>query len=285
MITETKQTIHTCLQSGIKFLKSRSILDARLSAEAILSKLLHVSRAFLYTEDTFEISNEITSEFESQIEKRARYYPLQYLLKEAPFRNLTLSVRPGCLIPRPETEGLVDVVLNALQVHFAPKVLDVGTGSGNIAISLASERPTWKIIATDISDEALQIAEKNARNACVQEQITFIQTDLWDGVDQMVDALISNPPYLTETELRDAQPELSFEPKRALFGGQDGLLFYRRMILKARTILKKNGFIFFEMGLGQAVSVCDLLSRTQFSQIQIYKDRAGIDRIVSARTN
>jgi release factor glutamine methyltransferase len=164
------------------------------------------------------------------------------------------------------------------------QVLDVGTGSGNITVSLAQERPDWNVTGTDISQEALRYAEINARMNSVENRVRLIQTDLWQGLEDMrFDALVSNPPYLTSDELEMLQPEVAFEPRSSLDGGRDGLAFFKRIIQNAHAILKPNGFIFFEVGLEQAEKVCELFKINGFHNIERFKDDSQIDRIVSAQ--
>jgi len=279
-----KPTVSTCLKKGIRFLESAGVPEAQISAEELLSHVLARPRFSLFLDSDIELDRQYESEFETLLAKRASRYPLQYLIRTIPFRNAVLEIGEGCLIPRPETEVLVDVVLRKLERSAQPlNLLDVGTGSGNIAISLAQERPQWLIMATEVSPEALRYAKMNAERNNVFDRVRFIQTDLWNGIEDTFDAIISNPPYLTEHELRALQPEIEFEPDLALNGGSDGLLFFKRMIDNAHAILRKGGFLFFEVGMGQAEIISEILKLNDFNSIQISKDNSGIDRIVSAR--
>ncbi|MBI3999323.1 MAG: peptide chain release factor N(5)-glutamine methyltransferase [Candidatus Omnitrophica bacterium] len=279
------QTVSVCLQKGIHFLESAGVPEAEISASELLSDVLRQPRFSLYLEPEAIVDRLRESEFENLLAKRASRYPLQYLVREVSFRTTLLEVGEGCLIPRPETEVLVDVILNRFS-HRSENahVLDVGTGSGNIAISLAQERPKWFITATDISEEALRYAEANADRNQVASRIRFVQTDLWQGIEgTFFDALVSNPPYLTASELTNLQPEVAFEPKRALDGGKDGLYFFKQIIQNAQRVLKRGGFIFFETGMRQAGTVTDRLKAAGFESIQISNDHSSIERIVSAQ--
>ncbi len=279
-----RPTIFVCLKKGIKFLESAGVPEAQISAEELLSYVLARPRFSFYVDLGVEMEEQQKLEFETLLAKRASRYPLQYLMRTAHFRNAVLEVGEGCLIPRPETETLVDMVFRTLGRSTEPlNLLDVGAGSGNIAISLAQERPQWFITATEASPEALRYAKMNAERNGVSGRIRFIQTDLWNGIEGSFDAIVSNPPYLTERELCELQPEIEFEPRLALNGGTDGLLFFKRMIYEAETILKKGGFFFFEVGANQAKIISEILKSNNFNSIQISKDDAGIDRIVSAR--
>jgi len=278
-----RPTISTCLKKGIQFLESAGVPEAQISAEELLSHVLTRPRFSLLLDSGTEVRERQESEFEMLLAKRAARYPLQYLVRTIPFRNAVLGIGEGCLIPRPETEVLVDVILHKLERKADQlSVLDIGTGSGNIAISLAQERPEWAVVATDVSNQALQYAKLNAERNNVSGRIRFVQTDLWKGIENSFDVIVSNPPYLTKDELGRLQPEIEFEPRLALDGGADGLLFFKRIVYDAEIILQEGGFLFFEIGAGQAEQVSAILELNHFGQIQISKDDSGIDRIISA---
>ncbi len=278
-----RPTISTCLKKGIQFLESAGVPEAQISAEELLSHVLTRPRFSLLLDSGTEVRERQESEFEMLLAKRAARYPLQYLVRTVPFRNAVFGIGEGCLIPRSETEVLVDVVLHKLERKADQlSVLDIGTGSGNIAISLAQERPEWAVVATDVSNQALQYAKLNAERNNVSGRIRFVQTDLWKGIENSFDVIVSNPPYLTKDELGRLQPEIEFEPRLALDGGADGLLFFKRIVYDAKIILQEGGFLFFEIGAGQAEQVSAILKLNHFGQIQISKDDSGIDRIISA---
>ena len=279
-----KQTVSACLKKGVRFLESAGVPEAQISAEELLSNVLTWPRFSLFLDSEMEVKECQESEFETLLAKRAARYPLQYLMRAVPFRNAVLEIGEGCLIPRPETEVLVDVILRKLERQADQlNVLDIGTGSGNIAISLAQERPEWTVVATDVSNQALEYAKMNARRNHVSGRIQFVQTDLWNGIEDFFDVIISNPPYLTKDELDRLQPEIEFEPRLALDGGADGLLFFKKIIYGAKAVLKEGGFLFFETGTRQAKQISEILKSSHFDKIQIDKDDSGIDRIISAR--
>ena len=278
------RNVATCLREGIHLLESAQVPEARLSAEELLAHVLGKPRFALYLNPEEPLNDQNNRRFQKFLKERTLRYPLQYLIRTIPFRESVLEIGEGCLIPRPETEMLIDVILGRLgseseRVH----ILDAGTGSGNIAISLAQEQPEWFVTATDISREALRYAKINAERNQVSDRIRLIQTDLWAGIEGSFDALVSNPPYLTELDLSRLQPEIEFEPRVALNGGKGGLLFFKRMIYDAQTILKADGFVFFEVGVGQTILVSEMLKSNGFHSIQISKDNSGIDRFISAR--
>ncbi|OGX03255.1 MAG: protein-(glutamine-N5) methyltransferase, release factor-specific [Omnitrophica bacterium RIFCSPLOWO2_12_FULL_50_11] len=278
------KTIGQCLQEGVCFLKRRKVPEARISAEELLSFVLKRSRLSLYAESRVEVNSSLADEFERLLAKRATRYPLQYLLGTVPFQSVELDVGEGCPIPRPETELLVGRVLNSLgAVTSKLCALDIGTGSGNIAISLAKERPHWNIFATDISYDVLQYAKRNAVKNRVSDQIHFVATDLWNGLESIrFDAVVSNPPYLNTRELGSVEREVHFEPRLAFDGKGNGLFFYERIASRAREVLKTGGAIFFEVGSRQAKSVSAILGRCGFQKIETIHDDAKIERIVSA---
>lgn len=282
-VMEQNITVRECLQNGIRFLKARRVPEARISAEYLLAYLLKQPRVFLYVESSAQLGPELQDEYQRLLDRRARRVPVQYLVGTVPFRNTTLHVGPGCLIPRPETEILADVVLRTLGPEPI-RVLDVGTGSGNIAVSLAVERPAWHVVATDVSRSALRYAEQNAIENGVENRVRFVHTDLWAHVQtDAFDGFISNPPYLNERELAALEPEVSFEPEEALWGSSDGLYFYRKMISGVREVLRPGGTVFLEVGFDQADPVSDLLRTGGFQRISAVRDYAGVKRVVSAQ--
>lgn len=277
------KTVGQCLREGVSFLKRRQVPEARISAEELLSFVLKRPRISLYMEGHLEVDSSLDGEFRTLLLKRTARYPLQYLLRTVVFREVELEVGEGCPIPRPETELLVDHVLKFLDASMAGRfILDVGTGSGNIAISLAQERPTWNIFATDISLDALQYAKRNAIKNGVSNHVHLVATDLWKGLESIrFDAIVSNPPYLSAKELDSVEREVQFEPRLAFDGKRNGLFFYEQIASQAQEILKPDGRIFLEVGSQQANSVSAILRRRGFQKIETMHDYAGIERIVS----
>ncbi len=285
MIQQVKErgTILVYIEEGADFLASHGVPDARLSAEELLASVCSSSRLALYQVLDQKLPSALNTKYHDLLKRRSERYPLQYLLARQPFRFVSLEIGTGCLIPRPETEGLVDIVLEALPKNRPLYILDIGTGSGNISISLACERPQWSLVATDISERALAYANRNILTNGVSSRVKLVQADLFEITrEPQFDALVSNPPYLTNAELESAQAELYYEPREALFGGSDGLAFYRRIISLAPQILKPAGQIFFEIGFGQAECVTEILTRAGFENTQVKKDNSEIERYVSA---
>lgn len=282
-----RKTMLNCLQDGIEFLKAHAVPDARYSAEALLGKVLEKPVWELYAETGPVVDEKRDFQFEKLLHKRAERYPLQYLLKQVPFRNVMLEVGEGCLIPRPETEILVEKALEQIdKLKQKVVILDIGTGSGNIAVSLAKECSNAWVIATDISIEALRFAGRNAKANGVEHRVRLVQADLWSGIERIqFDMIIANPPYLAANDFTDLQPELFYEPKTALDGGYDGIDYFQRIVYGAKGFLVKNGVLLFEVGAGQADRVEGELKQNGFSNVRSFDDWAGIKRIVSGVMN
>lgn len=235
-----------------------------------------------------KLSEPVDAELEKNLEQLARQRidgcPLAYLLGYKEFWGLTFRVNRSVLIPRPETELVVEKILT-LPLPAEPLILDVGTGSGNIAISLGKELPSAKIIATDVSKRALRLAAVNARLNQVNN-VRFILSDLFKTFEESqltFDLIVSNPPYVARADWQILdRPVRDFEPKKALLAGQDGLNFIRRLVKKAGQFLQPAGFLVMEIGAGQARKVVELLE-TGWSQIEIINDYSGLPRVVSAR--
>jgi len=227
-------------------------------------------------------------EFEQYKQRRVQGEPLQYILGTCNFMGLELAVNPSVLIPRPETEQLVD---NALKVFKSGRALDLGSGSGNIAIALAKLVPESQITAVDYSAKALEVARANARSHSVEDRVKFIQADMLNEAvilsaakDLKFDLIISNPPYIPTDQLSALPQDVQEEPVRALDGGEDGLDFYRVIIKYTPCLLRAGACLMMEFGDGQAEAVKKLVEgQEHFSKIEIIKDLAGRDRIISVK--
>ncbi len=227
-------------------------------------------------------------QFNTCIERRSRREPLQYITGEVEFRGLLFKVNEDVLIPRPETELLVDEVVNGVSKKEV-RVLDLCTGSGCIAVSIAKELTESRVYAVDISEGAIAVARENAGRHGVEERITFLIGDLFSAIDALnlkgkIDIIVSNPPYVSKKEMEELQPEIKdYEPASALFGGEDGLDFYRRIIRESPVYLSPGGYIVMEMGYSQSGSIKDLFEKEKgFTGIEVKKDMAGIERTIKA---
>ena len=259
--------------------------DARLDSETLLMHVLGRDRAYLYAHPELELSCRELGAYYDLLERRANGEPLQYITGRQEFWGLDLLVSPAVLIPRPETEHSVEAALELLRDIDFPHIIDVGTGSGCIAIALASELPKARIDAVDISAEALQIARKNAQRLGFGDRIQFSQSDLLGYCVELghtYDMVISNPPYVGESETDKLQIEVrNHEPHCALFGGQEGLDIYRRLIPQAHRVLKPDGWLVMEIGFSQEQAIHQLLS--EWRDVRSVPDLRGIPRVVIAR--
>ena len=254
-------------------------------AELVLTHLLNCDRVSLYLNKDTDLGEDKSLLISSILKRRIKGEPVQYILGTTEFMGLEFKVDKRVLIPRPETEILVEAAIEAIKESgiTSPEILDLGTGSGCIAISLAKNIPDCKITATDISPEALEVATRNAY--LNQVQIEFMRSDLFAALGpQRFDLIISNPPYVSTQELNTLAKEISFEPVLALEAGFDGLDFYRRIISQAAGWLKEGGLLVFEVGQNQAGRVRDMLRwREKFDDVSIIKDYNNIQRVVIAK--
>ena len=259
---------------------------ATRDAELLLLHALQISRATLIAYPDRELPGDGGTFYQSLIMRRLQHEPVQYILGKQEFYGLDFQVTPAVLIPRPETEHLVEAVLKLLPADQPQAIADIGTGSGAIAIALAAHIPLAKITALDISLEALAVAEMNARRHNVASRIKFVQSDLFEalsGEPATFDAVVSNPPYVAEADRCTLAPEVrDYEPAAALFAGKTGLDVYRRLIPQARIALKAGGLLALEIGQGQRDAIEALLQG--WEGISFVKDLHQIPRVALARS-
>jgi release factor glutamine methyltransferase len=262
-----------------KSFPSGNILSRRREAERIISHVLKISSIDIYTNSNITILESQKNLLSSFIERRINREPLQYILGEEYFRELTLSVGPGVLIPRPETAQLVETALKLLPSQNA-KILDVGTGCGTVALSIAHEAQETFVTGVDISEEALKFASKNMLANKISN-VRFVQSSLCDSfADCSFDIITANLPYVTEKEFTELDLEIrNFEPKEALIGGYDGLDLIRRLIPRAFCILKPSGWLLLEIGYRQGIETVELLKANNFYNVKIIQDFSKKDRI------
>lgn len=259
--------------------------DARLDAETLLMHVLGRDRAYLYAHPELELSCRELNGYNEFLERRACGEPLQYITGHQEFWGLDLLVTPSVLIPRPETEHSVEAALELLRDIDSPRIVDVGTGSGCIALALASELPKAKIDAADISTDALMIARRNAQRLGLGDRIEFAQSDLlgkYLDLGPKYDMVVSNPPYVGESEADKLQIEVrQHEPHCALFGGEQGLDIYHRLIPQARQVLKPDRWLVMEIGFSQEQAIHQILR--DWRDVRSAPDLHGIPRVVIAR--
>jgi release factor glutamine methyltransferase len=262
-------------------------IDApRLTAELLLGHILKTSRVKLYVDLDRPLAKEELAAYRGLIQRRLAYEPTQYLVGAKEFYNRRFAVDARVLIPRPETELLVEAVLKALPVDAPCRVLDLCTGSGCIAITLAAERPQASVWATDLSPEALEVARANAESLGVGSRVTFLQGDLFAAVPEgpTFDLIVSNPPYVKRGELPTLQREVRKEPQLALDGGVDGLDLVRRIVEAAPQRLKPGALLAMEIGEDQGDAARQTLARVFSHDVRIEKDLERNDRFAFART-
>jgi release factor glutamine methyltransferase len=256
------------------------ILETRL----LLSHALGLSRIELITQSETVLSSEQLQCCNDLFYRRMQGEPIAYILGEREFFGRMFAVSPAVLIPRPDTELLVELALENIPQHG--NVLDLGTGSGAIAISIAAERPDCQLLACDISQEALDVAQKNAQTLVANKNISFIQSDWYTQIPpQSFDCIVSNPPYIVKEDVHLNQGDLRFEPINALTDHDDGLSAYRNIINGAPNFLKKGGMLLFEHGYNQFEAVQKLLLDHGFIEVQSWQDLAGIWRVTGGRLN
>jgi release factor glutamine methyltransferase len=281
----TPLTILEIINKTTKFFKQKDIENPRLNAERLLAALLEIDRVQLYLQYDRLMSKKETELFRDFVRRRAEYEPLQYIIGETEFMGLNFKVTPAVLIPRPETEMLIEkiLLLRDIQSFPNPTVWDIGTGSGCIAVALAHYWPECKIIASDISEDSLSLAEENASLNDVKNKIQFLKHDiLMDPVDSstQADIIVSNPPYVSLEEYKNLGDEIRlFEPKIALTDDSEGLTFYERIFS-----LIENGhrgkFILVEMSGTQKEKIIQIAGKYNFADLNVFKDLNNLSRIL-----
>jgi len=265
------------------YLKENRIEDPHLEAEILLAHALGLKRTSLITERQIKIETKDFLFYKDLIERRARHEPTAHITGIQPFMSLDFFVDRSVLIPRPETELLVETVLRSTIHDARPTIADIGTGSGVIAVSLAKYMPNIKVIGIDSSPDAIKVAQNNAEHHKVIDCCRFIQGNLFEPLTDPVNVIISNPPYIPSADIDKLQPEVrDWEPRVALDGGPDGLDYIRQLITGSPNYLKENGYLILEFGENQAEKVKSL-AKKPFKEIKILKDYSGIERIILLR--
>ena len=273
---------HRLQRSGINH--DEAALDARLLAQALLGwDAARVLTAGNDTEPSW-----FAAQYEALLSRREKREPLPYITATREFWNLSFEVSPDVLIPRPETEGLVEALIEFFpNRHASIRIADVCTGSGCVAIAIAIERPRAELVAADASTPALQVARRNVERHHVADRVTCVQGDLLAPLTGAFDAIVANPPYVPLVSRNGLQPEVrDFEPGLALFGGADGLELIRRLISESAPLLQKHGYLMFEFGDGQETAVRQLISDSDtLTMVDVKHDLQGIGRIAIAQPN
>jgi release factor glutamine methyltransferase len=272
-------TLHAALAAATAQLAPSP--TARRDAELLLMHVTQLTRAGLLTHPDRRLTDDQLTAYHATIARRARHEPVQYITGTQEFYGRPFAVSPAVLSPRPETEHLVEAVL-ALEPR--PKtILDIGTGSGILAVTLALEIPAAAITAVDLSPDALVIARQNAETLNAAQQIRFLKSDLFSALEQeQYDCIVSNPPYVASSEPLEPQVR-DYEPPAALYAGTDGLAIYRRLIPEAAHHLRMGGHLLLEIGQGQREAIAQLLTESGYKDIRFHPDLQGISRVAQAR--
>ena len=280
-------TVRDILNESTKALEAADIPSARLDAEVLLSFCLGCDRLEFYKNPDMSISEKQFTAFRNLIARRLQWEPVAYITGRKEFWSFTLEVNSSVLIPRPDTEIIIEEALDVYRnfTSLPVRILDIGTGSGAIAIALAKEIPGAKVVATDISIAALNLAQKNAATLGLKEKIDFRQGNLFEPVDGFFNIIVSNPPYIAANDYEELPASVkAFEPREALFAGESGLEFYEKLIYQADGYLQKNGWLLLEIGAKQEAGIRGIIKGSGFyDSIEMRRDYAGLPRVIKAR--
>ena len=285
-MNQKNKTIAEALREGKMRLKAAGKEAYAFEAELLLEKAAGLNRTALFLRGEEVLSEEVLTVYEGYLSEREQGRPTQYILGEWEFMGLPFHVGEGVLIPRGDTEVLVETILEKQQSEPIKSILDIGTGSGCIPVSLGHYGKFEKIMAVDISPKALGYAIKNAAENRVS--IDFYESDLFTNIPSewkgRLDAIVSNPPYIPKKDIAELMTEVKdFEPMNALDGGEDGLDFYRAIVEQGREWLKDGGWLFFEIGYDQGEDLRNLLKEFGYTEVEIRQDLAGLDRVAMGR--
>lgn len=271
-------TAQEILNKGKDILQEAGVLEYEIDAWLLLSYVAGISKAAFLCNRNMPVSKEQEEYYYQLLVERAKRVPLQYLIGEQVFMGMAFKVNPNVLIPRQDTENLVEEAGRLLKQKKDARVLDLCTGSGCIIISLACLYKTGLAVAADISKEALKVAKENAKRHHVD--VTFLESDLFSGINGKFDMIVSNPPYIQTRVIASLEPEVrEYEPILALDGKEDGLYFYRNILKQADGYLVPGGYLLFEIGYDQGDKVSDLFEYYGYTEIKVKKDLAGLNRI------
>jgi release factor glutamine methyltransferase len=281
-------TIAETLKRASGFLRAASVPNDLLDAQTLLAQALGKDRTYLIINFNEQLSGEALQRFNAMVERRATGEPLQYITGHQEFFGLDFEVTPDVLIPRPETELIVEETIRLIQQDkiAEPTIVDVGTGSGCIAVAIAREVERARVIATDVSLAALRVTHRNALRNGVEDQVDFVAMDLLDGLveEGFADFILSNPPYVSDREMPTLQREVrDWEPRVALTDSSDGLSIYRRLLSDAPRRLKPGGYLICEMGYTQSAEISAMVDREVWTEPRLLDDLQGIPRTIVLR--
>lgn len=275
-------TYREAVEFGTKCLTDAGVPDAALDAWYLLQMVCKIERSYYYVHGEEDITQDAQKEYEIAVQKRAEHIPLQYIIGEQEFMGLRFKVNSNVLIPRQDTETLVEQVLKIVKPGM--KVLDLCTGSGCVLISVLKNAPELTGMGSDISKTALLVAKENAKLHEVDAE--WVRSDLFDNITETFDVIMANPPYIPTGEILSLMPEVrDFEPENALDGGADGLDFYRKITGQVKDYLNPGGYVYMEIGYDQGETVSELMRNAGFTEVEVIKDLARNDRVVKGKGN
>ncbi|MBA2705512.1 MAG: peptide chain release factor N(5)-glutamine methyltransferase [Blastocatellia bacterium] len=279
-------SIAQAILQGANKLRKAGVPDERREAGSLLMYVLDRDRGYILTHAEDQLTNEQIEKFSESLDARAQGKPLQYITGRQEFFGLEFEVNSDVLIPRPETELLIEVALALVSANEEPFICDVGTGSGCIVVTLLHKLPSARAVALDISTAALAVAERNANRHGIGDRLSLVTSDCFAGLGPAsgpgFDLIVSNPPYVAEGAIDGLQREVrDFEPRAALIAGEDGLSVIRRLLIESREYLKSGGFLIFEMGFDQHDAVKQLIDQNSWELLEIYDDLQDIPRTVA----
>lgn len=284
--TPARWTIGAILNWTASYLADKGARAPRLDAEILLSHSLKVDRLYLYLNLDRPLGPDERSQFRDLVRRRAAREPVALITGKKEFWSISFRITPGVLIPRPETEILVGAVLEEIKDNPAPRLLEIGAGSGAVSVAVAGDNPRAEVIATDIDPAVLETARLNAEDVEVGASVKFVAMDLFDAIRGGVgfDVIYSNPPYVPTDVIPALEPEVrDFEPHRALDGGPDGLDVIRRLAAHAMDFLNRPGALALEFGDGQEEDARNIFTSRGFGEIRIFRDLAGKARVIRGR--
>ena len=275
-------TIRQMMKKWIRELSNST--SAKLDVELAMCKILDVTRLYIHLNLDEEISKKNENRIEALLKQRRKGRPMAYIIGKKEFMGLDFFVKEGVLIPRPDTEVLVEDIIEQAKKIDNPLIVDIGTGSGAISVSLAKYIKDSKVYSLDISDDALEVGAVNAKNNEVEDKITFLKSDVFSALeseDIKFDIIVSNPPYIRKADIAGLEVDVkNYEPSLALDGGDDGLDFYRKITEDSIKFIKDNGILGYEVGYDQAEDVKKIMIQSGYGDIRILEDLASIQRVV-----
>ncbi|MEJ8553982.1 peptide chain release factor N(5)-glutamine methyltransferase [Tepidibacter sp. Z1-5] len=275
-------TIRQMMKKWIRELSNST--TAKLDVELAMCKVLDVTRLYIHLNLDEEISKKDENRIEALLKQRRKGRPMAYIIGKKEFMGLDFFVKEGVLIPRPDTEVLVEDIIEQAKKIDNPLIVDIGTGSGAISVSLANYIKDSKIYSLDISDDALEVGSINAKNNEVEDRITFLKSDVFSALeneDVKFDIIVSNPPYIRKADIEGLEVDVkNYEPSLALDGGEDGLDFYKKITEDSIRFIKDNGILGYEVGYDQAEDVKKIMIQNGYGDIRILEDLASIQRVV-----